>query len=161
MIGGIMGFTTIATAAAAAVPHVLQSVSSYNQSKALRRTADAQQQLAAGQANAMADTDSANQQRAARNAHTRLAAARADAAAGNLAAEGSVTVRERDLATRLQDEITANANAELERANTIRQQGALNAHTARQAARQQKAQAYGSAISAFGSLFGNALKRGH
>lgn len=155
-----MGFATIAGVAAAVVPKVLQAASSYQQSKTLRRTADVQQELAAGQAEAMADTASANQQRAARNANERLSAARADAAAGNLVAEGSIAVRERDLATRLQDEITANANAELERANATLHRGAMDAWSTRQSAAQMRAQTLGNSLSTVGSLFSNSLRSG-
>ena len=86
--------------------------------------------------------------------------ARADAAAGNLVAEGSIAVRERDLATRLQDEITANANAELERANATLQRGAMDAWSTRQAAAQMRAQTLGNSLSTVGSLFSNSLRSG-
>lgn len=151
----IMGFTAIATTAAATLPKVLGAYGSYQQGKALDDIANRQETLANRQSAAMQSTAVANQQRAARNANAQSAHARADAAASNLAAEGSVTVRERDLATRLQDEITANANSALEQADNVRQQGALNAWQTRQEARKSRMQAFGQAASGIGSIFGN------
>ena len=149
-----MGFTALA-ATAAALPQMMQATASIQQSRALRKTASAQLRLANSQAAAMEDTAAVNQRRAARNAEEHMSQARADAAVGNLLAEGSVAVRERDLATRLQDEITANANAALRQATDVRQQGQLNAWQTRQAARQSMVQGVGAAVGSIGSLFGN------
>ena len=154
MLVCVMGFTTLA-ATAAAVPQLMQATATIQQSRALRKTASEQLKLANRQAAAMENTAAANQRRAARNADERMSEARADAAAGNLLAEGSVAVRERDLATRLQDEITANANAALQQATDVRQQGELNAWQTRQAARQSMVQGVGAAVGSVGSLFGN------
>lgn len=154
MLVCVMGFTALA-ATAAAVPQLMQATASIQQSRALSKTASAQKKLANRQAAAMENTAAANQRRAARNAEERMSQARADAAAGNLLSEGSVAVRERDLATRLQDEITANANAALQQATDVRQQGELNAWQTRQAARQSMVQGVGAAVGSIGSLFGN------
>ena len=151
-----MGFTTLATAAvtaAKALPDALQAYSSYKQSKVLRRVAAEQEKLADNQATRMENTAVANQQRAARNANARMAAARADAAASNLLAEGSAHVREKDLATRLQDDIANNTNAALDEADRTRHQGKLNAWNTRHAAAQARMGAIGSGLSAAGSLF--------
>ncbi len=154
-----MGFTTLATAAVTAakvLPDALQTYSFYKQSKALRHVAREQERLADAQADRMEDTAVANQQRAARNAESRMASARADAAASNLLAEGSVHMRETDLATRLQDDIANNTNAALDEADRTRRQGKLNAWNTRHAASQARMSALGSALSAVGSIFSGA-----
>ena len=137
-----MGFTALA-ATAAALKETGTTISAI-----LIQSKDAE-----NQAKAIEDTAVANQSRAARNAAANMSTARADAGASNLASEGSVTVRERDLATRLQDEITANANTALAEANSVRQQGAYNAWQTRQQARRSYANIVGSGLSAIGSIF--------
>lgn len=151
-----MGFTAIAataTTVASVLPKVMQTQALNQQSKSLKAAAQVQEQLANRQADAVVHTAQENQRRGARNAQAQLGAARADAAASNLAEDGTAHVRELDMATRLQDEITSNANSTLQQANTLRQQGRLDAWNTRNAARQAKVQAYGSGISAIGSLF--------
>lgn len=150
-----MGFTTIASAAALALPKVIESASLRRQSKQLYQVADAQERLAYRQADSLTATAVQNQQRAARNANAQMDSAHADAAASNLADDGSTHLRERDLATRLQDEITAQANAGLQQANSTREQGAYTAWNTRNAAARAKSQAYGTLFSAAGSLFGS------
>ncbi len=151
-----MGFTTLATVAvtaAKALPEALQAYSSYKQSKVLSHIGAEQERLADNQAARMENTAVANQQRAARNAHARMAAARTDAAVSNLLAEGSAHVREKDLATRLQDDIANNTNAALDEADRTRRQGKLNAWNTRQASAQARMGAIGSGLSTAGSLF--------
>lgn len=148
-----MGFATdIVTTAAAVVPQLVQADIYRKQGKALAATADEQLKLANLQAGAMRDTASANMQRGARNANARMAGVRMNALSSNVTGDGSVAVRERDLATRLQDEINANADSALADAENVRRQGALDAWNTRQAARRSKAQGLGSAMSAVGSL---------
>lgn len=148
-----MGFATdIVTTAATVVPQLVQADIYRKQGKALEATANEQQKLANQQAGAMRDTAAANMQRGARNAHARMAGVRMNALSSNMAGDGSVAVRERDLATRLQDEINANADSALADAENVRRQGALDAWNTRQAARRSKAQAVGSGMSAVGSL---------
>lgn len=101
----------------------------------------------------MRDTAAANMQRGARNANARMAGVRLNALSSNMTGDGSVAVRERDLATRLQDEINANADSALADAENVRRQGALDSWQTRQAARRSGAQAIGSGMSAAGSLF--------
>lgn len=149
-----MGFTTIAAAAAVALPKVLEANAYRQQSKNLNAAANEQRKLANRQADALTDVAMENQRRASRNAQAQMGGARVDAAASNLAGDGTAHVREVDMATRLQDEITNNANAALDQANSVRQQGAYNAWNTRNSARQAKLNAYGSGISAIGSLFG-------
>lgn len=147
-----MGFTALA-ATAAALPKAFEGYTAYQQGKVLNKTAKEQIRLTESQAKDIEHTAATNQQRAARNANASMASARADAGASNLATDGSVAVRERDLATRLQDEIKANANAALDQANKLRQQGAYNAWQTRQHARQSYAAALGSGFSTIGSIF--------
>lgn len=153
----LMGFSTIATtaalSAARALPDALQAYTFYQQGKTLNRVADKQQLLADQRAAAEQDVAVANQQRAARNASARLASARADAAHSNLMPDGSAHLRETDLATRLQDEITAAANTALDHATRNRQQATLNAWHTRHYAEQSKTSALASGIKSVGSLF--------
>ena len=150
-----MGFATdIVNTAAAVVPQLVQADIYRKQGKALEATANEQLKLANQQAGAMRDTASANMQRGARNTNARMAGVRMNALSSNIAGDGSVAVRERDLATRLQDEINANADSALADAENVRRQGALDAWNTRQAARRSKAQAVGSGMSAAGSLLG-------
>ncbi len=148
-----MGFATIATTTAALLPKVLETHALTKQSKMLNKAANEQERLANRQAASIAGTAMENQRREARNAQAKLAHARVDAAASNLAEDGSTYKRELDLATRLQDEITNNANATLQQANTLQQQAAYNAWDTRNAARRSKMQAIGTAVSGVGSLF--------
>lgn len=148
-----MGFATIATATASLLPKVLEAHALSQQSNMLNKAADEQEKLAGRQAASIANTAMENQRREARNAQNQIAQARVDAAASNLAEDGSAYKRELDLATRLQDEITHNANATLQQANTLQQQAAYNAWDTRNAAKRSKMQAWGSAASGVGSLF--------
>ena len=148
-----MGFATdIVNTAATVVPQLVQADIYRKQGKALEATANEQLKLANQQAGAMRDTAAANMQRGARNANARMAGVRMNALSSNMTGDGSVAVRERDLATRLQDEINANADSALADAENVRRQGALDAWNTRQAARRSKAQAVGSGMSAVGSL---------
>lgn len=148
-----MGFATdIVNTAAAVVPQLVQADTYRKQGKALEATANEQLKLANQQAGAIRDTAAANMQRGARNANARMAGVRMNALSSNVTGDGSVAVRERDLATRLQDEINANADSALADAENVRRQGALDAWNTRQAARRSKAQAVGSGMSAVGSL---------
>ena len=148
-----MGFATdIVTTSATVVPQLVQADIYRKQGKALEATANEQLKLANQQAGAMRDTAAANMQRGARNANARMAGVRMNALSSNVTGDGSVAVRERDLATRLQDEINANADSALSDAENVRRQGALDAWNTRQAARRSKAQAVGSGMSAAGSL---------
>lgn len=153
-----MGFTTLATSALAVgkiLPDVLQAHALNKQSKSLNSAANEQQRLAERQAASITDTALDNSRRGARNATMQMGHARADAAASYLATEGSTHLREQDLATRLQDEITANANAALHQANQTREQGALTAWNTRQAAAQAKVGSLAAGLNATGSLFGD------
>lgn len=87
-----------------------------------------------------------NQIRASRNAQMELSSARSDAAASNLASEGSVVVREQDLATRLQDSITNAANEELQQVNTLRMQSSYNYLNTRNSAARASYGAYSSLV---------------
>ena len=152
-----MGFTTLAaaTAATASVLPKLYEAKAYKlESKNLNAAAAAQEKLTEAQAEAMVNTALRNARAGNKNAHDELGHAAADAGASNLATEGSVAVREADLATRLQDDINLRTEAALQEANTTRQQGAYNAWNTRMAAQRSKSMARGSLISGIGSLVG-------
>ncbi len=151
-----MGFTTAAiiTSAAGALPQFLSAGASRQQARNLQSAATQQQKLANRQAEAITTTSLANQQRRARNARATLGTVRADAATANTAQEGSSYMRGADMATRLQDEITARANEELGRGNDLRTQAAYDAWNLRNQARQSRASGLVSAVSGIGSLFG-------
>lgn len=95
-----------------------------------------------------------NMRAESRNANDTLSHAYADAGASNLAEEGSVTARESDLASRLQDEINLHANSALQEANNTRTQGAYEAWNTRLAAQRSRNMARASLFSGIGSLVG-------
>ncbi len=134
-----MGFTTAILTAASAVPGVLQAAALNRQSKQLNQAADLQSRLDEQQASAMQDVALENQRRSTRNAQAEIGHARADAAASGLASQGSVTVRERDLATRLSDSIANSTNEQLQQVNSLRAQSAYNNWDLRNRASQAKA----------------------
>lgn len=149
-----MGFANIVTTAASVIPQLFSYSAQRQESKNLRRAADEQERLAYQQSESMVNTAVRNQIRGNRNANDKMAAAHMDAVASNLADSGTVRVRERDLATRLQDEINANANTTLQQANATLQQGLINAWNTRNLAKQAKAGSVVTGISAIGSLIG-------
>lgn len=153
-----MGFTTIATAAAAVLPKIMEADALHRQSKQLNQAAAEQERLAARQADTLTTTAVANQQRGSRNAGEQVAQARTDAAASNLADTGSTRLREVDLATRLQDEITNNANVTLQQANATREQGAYTAWNTRNSAARARNQARASLFSIGGAIAGALAK---
>ncbi len=113
-----------------------------------------QERLAAEQAEAIETVASQNQIRGSRNANAQLAHARVDAAVSNTVQEGSTYERGEDLASRLQDEINAAANEQLNRANHMRRQGAYDAWDLRNQSKQSRAQGFGAVASGVGSLLG-------
>lgn len=152
-----MGFSTLAaaTAATAAVlPRVMESRAYKQESRNMMNAAKQQERLANNQAEVITDTAMRNMRAESRNANEQLSRAIADAGASNLAEDGSVAVRESDLATRLQDEINLRANSALQDANTTRQQGVYDAWNTRNAAARAKSMARGSMVSGVGSLIG-------
>ena len=149
-----MGFSTIATTVAGVLPKVIEARAASEHAKVLRRSADAQEEIAAEQAAAVEATASANQVRGSRNAHMALGRVRAGAAVSNTAQEGSTYARGADMATRLQDDINAAANEQLQRANQMRTQAAYEAWDMRNQARQSRMAARGAAASGLGSLIG-------
>ena len=152
-----MGFTTLATAAAttaAALPRLMEAQAYRRESKNLARAADTQELMANRQSDNMIATALRNMRAESRNANETLSRAFADAGASNLAEEGSVTARERDLATRLQDEINLHANSALQDANQTRTQGAYDAWNTRLASQRSRAMSRASVFSGIGSLVG-------
>ena len=110
--------------------------------------------MAAQQSKAMINTAMRNARAESRNANERLSSAYADAGASNLAEDGSTVVRERDLATRLQDDINLRTESALQEANNVRTQGAFDAWNTRMNAQKSRTMARGSLISGVGSLIG-------
>lgn len=153
-----MGFSTLAaatTATASMVPRLMEAHAYKKESKNLLRAADTQEHLANEQANAITKTALRNARAENKNANAELSRAFADAGASNLSEDGSVAVRESDLATRLQDEINLHTDTALREANTTRAQGAYDAWNTRNAAMRAKRMARSSIISGLGSLVGN------
>lgn len=155
-----MGFTTAIATAVGAAGALANTVSKAGEARALRQqatglnqAAEVRERLAGQQASALTDVALENRRRGTRNAEMQMSHARADAAASNLAEEGSVYRREVDLATRLEDEINANANAALEQAGAVRRQGAYDAWDLRNQAANAKLASRGTMFSAAGSLF--------
>ncbi len=155
-----MGFSTVAAVASTAVstaasvlPKVMEARGSYKQSDNLRRAADEQERLARRKAAAIEATAAANQSRGSRNALAELSRVRVDAAASNTVQEGSTYQRGVDMATRLQDEINAAANEQLERANSMRSQAAYDAWDLRNQANRSRVQGKAALVSGVGSLF--------
>lgn len=152
-----MGFSTLAATAAAtaaALPRVLESRAYKQESRNLEQVANVQEQSSVEHAESMVNTAMRNARAERRNANDQLSHAVADAAASNLAEDGSVIVRERDLATRLQDDINLRTDAALQEANTTRKQGALDAWNTRMSAARSRSMARSSLISGIGSLVG-------
>lgn len=156
-----MGFSTVA-AAATAVEKTAEAFGSYQQGRQLKNVANIQELNAQNRADAMVNTAMENHRREQRNAQMVTAQARADAGTANLLREGSTLQRETDLATRLEDEITARSRAALQDAEAVRLQGAMEAWDTRLQAKAAKRRALGSllgagvgAVSAVGSLWGS------
>lgn len=155
--GFLMGFTTLAAttaATAAALPRVLEYSAYKQESKNLAKAADMQERFSNEQSESMIATALHNMRAESRNANDRMSQAYADAGSSNLVGDGSVALRETDLATRLQDEINLNAAAAMDQANATRRQGAFDAWNTRLASQRAKSMARGSIISGLGSLVG-------
>lgn len=142
-----MGFATVAAAATAAEKTV-EAVASHQQGRQLKNVANIQELNAKNRADAMVNTAMENHRREQRNAQMQTAHARADAGANNLLREGSTLNRETDLATRLEDEITARSRAALQEAENVRLQGAMEAWDTRLQAKAAKRRAWASLLGA-------------
>lgn len=147
---GAMGFETAALVSmgATAAAKAAQVVQEHEQSRAYRKAARTTEAVAENRADAMTATAMENRRREQRNAQMQMARARADAAASGLLAAGSAEVRERDLATRLEDEINSRADAALEEASRTRQQGRLDSWNLRQQSRNAHNSMLGTALEA-------------
>ncbi|MBR1981885.1 MAG: hypothetical protein IKA23_03960 [Akkermansia sp.] len=151
-----MGFpeiATIVTTAAAVAGKAVEASAERKQARAFNAAAEERRRLAENQAAAMTRTALENQRRGQRNANAQLASARADAAASNLFPGGTSTVRELDLATRLEDDINNSTNAALQEVNTVRAQGGYDAHDLRAQASQARLRNKGAWLGAAGGLF--------
>lgn len=151
-----MGFTTAATiltTAATVAGKALEATAERKQARAFNAAADERRRLAENQAGAITRTALENNRREQRNAQMQLATARADAAASGLLSSATATVRERDLATRLEDDINNRTNAALQEANTIRSQGAYDAHDLQAQSSQARLRSKGAWLGAAGGVF--------
>lgn len=140
--------------AASAAAKTAQAIGEHEQGKAYRRAAQATEQTARNRAESITRTAMENHRREQRNAQMQMARARADAGASNLLSSGSAELRERDLATRLEDEINNRTDAALDEATRTRQQGRLDAWNLRQQARNAHNSMLGSALEAAINLAG-------
>ena len=123
------------------------------QAREMQAAADETRRIADNQAGVITRTAMENQRREQRNAQMQMASARADAATSNLASSGTVSVRETDLATRLEDDINHRTNAALQEANTVRTQGEYNARDLEMQAEQARVRSKGAWLGAAGGLF--------
>lgn len=137
----------------------MEAVGDFQQQRDLRRAADAQQKMTTARAETMTATAQQNHQRGQRNAAMQLAQARADAGASNTVREGSTLQRETDLATRLEDELTAQTTAAMQDADNLRMQGAMEAWNLKQQASAAKTRAVGSLLSGVGGALNQLYKK--
>lgn len=144
--------------AATAAAKTAQAIGEHEQGKAYRRAAQATEQNAKNRADSIADTAMENQRREQRNAQMQMARARADAAASNLLSAGSVAQREKDLASRLEDEINSRTDAALQEASHTQLQGRLDGWNLRQQARNAHNSMLGTALEAVANLAGAGMK---
>ncbi len=150
MLGAVMGFEPLTLAAAAvATEKVMESVGQMKQASQLQNAAKKQDALNRAHHESLVATAAENQRRELRNADMQLAYARADAGAANMARDGSAAVREKDLATRLEDDIANRTNAALQNAHDMRLQGLMETWNTR-------VQAANSRRAGVGSLFSGA-----
>ena len=151
-----MGFTTAVTllsAAATVAGKAMEASAERRQAREAEAAAGERRRLAEQQAGAITRTAMENQRREQRNAQMQLATATADAAASYIQGSGTAVVRERDLATRLEDDINQRTNAALQEANTIRSQGAYDALDLRSQSTQARLRSQGAWMGAAGGLF--------
>ena len=151
-----MGFTTavtLLTTAASVAGKAVEASAERKQARELSAAANERRRLSETQAGAITRTALENQRRDQRNARMQLATATADAAASNILGSGTAAVRERDLATRLEDDINNRTNAALQEANTIRSQGAYDALDLNAQSSQARLRSKGAWLGAAGGLF--------
>lgn len=151
-----MGFTTVVTllsTAATVAGKAVEASAQRKQEREYNAAAEERRRLAEAQAAVITRTALENRRREQRNAQAQLATAAADAAASNLLSGGTSTVRELDLATRLEDDINNSTSAALHEANTIRSQGAYDAHDLQMHARQARLRSQGAWLGASAGLF--------
>lgn len=151
-----MGFTTAATiltTAATVAGKALEASAERRQTREFNAAADERRRLAENQAGSITRTAMENNRRELRNAQMQLASARADAAASGILSTGTANVRERDLATRLEDDINNRTNAALQEADTIRAQGVYDALDLQAQATQARLRSKGAWLGAAGGIF--------
>ena len=151
-----MGFTTAATiltTAATVAGKAMEASAERKQARESKAAAEERRRLAENQAGAITRTATENNRREQRNAQSALASARADAAASGISGSGTATVRELDLATRLEDDINNRTNAALQEANTICSQGAYDSNDLQVQSSQARLRSQGAWLGAAGGLF--------
>lgn len=151
-----MGFPiayTLMSTAAAVAGKAVEASAERKQARAMQAAAAERRRIADNHAAVITRTAQENQRREQRNARMQLASAQTDAAASNITASGTATVRGTDLATRLEDDINNRTNAALQEANTIRTQGAYDAHDLQTQAHQARLRSKGAWLGAAGGLF--------
>ena len=151
-----MGFTTavtILTTAATVAGKAMEASAERKQAREFNAAAEERRRLAENQAGVMTRTALENNRRELRNAQSALASARADAAASNIISSGTAAVREKDLASRLEDDINNRTSAALQEANIIRSQGLYDAHDLRAQSSQARLRSSGAWLGAAGGLF--------
>lgn len=151
-----MGFTTAVTllsTAATVAGKAVEAQAERKQAGEMEKAAAERRRIAENQAGVVTRNAMENQRRELRNAQMQMASARVDAAASNLASAGTATVRETDLATRLEDDINNRTNAALHEANTLRTQGEYDARDLEMQASQARMRSKGAWLGAAGGLF--------
>lgn len=139
--------------AAAVAGKAIEASAERQQARAMNAAAEERRRLAENQAGVITRTAQENQRREQRNARMQLASASTDAAASNISGSGTAAVRSLDLATRLEDDINNRTNAALQEANTVRAQGAYDAHDLQTQASQARLRNQGAWLGAAGGLF--------
>ena len=151
-----MGFPAVLTlmsTAATVAGKAVEASAERKQAQAMNAAAAERRRIAGNQAAAITRTAMENQRREQRNARMQLAAARTDAAASNITASGTDTMRTLDLATRLEDDINNRTNAALQEADTIRTQGHYDALDLNTQSSQARMRSGGAWLGAAGGLF--------
>ncbi len=118
----------------------------------VKSISDYHQQIFTQKADVMKDEMVENTSRMRKNANAQMGKARADAGGANLAADGSVAVREMDLATRLEGEILDEARKSLQQIDDLKKQADIDAMNANARIRSYRTGAVSSLLSGAGDV---------
>ena len=144
---------TLLSTAATVAGKAVEAQAERKQASEMEKAAAERRRIAENQAGVVTRNAMENQRREQRNAQMQVASARVDAAASNLASAGTASVRETDLATRLEDDINNRTNAALHEANTLRTQGEYDARDLEMQSSQARMRGKGAWLGAAGGLF--------